>query len=378
MENAELILQQLRMVQVVGQVSDQNGAPLEGVNIRALGTEYEVQTNTNGEYDILTTTVKPGTAPVLDFSLEEFEKTRRRVEDALDPMTTLVQLDVQLKFESEEPEVAVTGQVLGPLDEAAVGVRVRLGSYSTKNSFSATTNKSGEFEFPGVETGSGYRLKVLPNQEYEGYESDVFALGPEDAYHEIQLESASYAKLSGKVTDLEGKPLRGFTLGLRGVGNSAQSPVTIETDGAGNFELENLRAGEIKLESRSRPLLRASNIVLAAGQDIQLDIPMDWGDGWILGRVVDSEGEAVSGAEIVVTWKDVFSDFVSDSRRDVRTDLEGYFTVSNLGAQGYILTVQAPGHQTTRIQHQMGSGAGEVLVQLPLNGTSGQSGSGGG
>ena len=364
MENTELILQQVRMVQVVGQVSDKHGDPLEGVSIRALGTEFEVWSDGNGEYDILTTPVKPGTAPVLDFSIEDYENARHRIEGALDPLITLVQLDVQLEFESDEPAVTVTGQVVGPLDEAAVGVRVQLGSYKSRKNLSATTNKSGEFEFPEVEVGSGYRLRVLPNTEYEGHESEVFALGPEGSHYEVRLESADYAQLSGTVTDLAGKPLGGFALRLRGVGNSAQPPVTVETDGSGQFRLENLRAGEIRLESRSRPLLSASNIVLTAGQDIQLNIPMDWGDDWILGRVVDSEGQAVSGADIVVTWEDVFPNFISNSRRDVRSDLEGYFSVSNLGAKAYTLTIEAPGHLSVRVEHHIGGDSQEVLVQL--------------
>lgn len=377
MQNAEIVLQRLRVIQVFGQVTDESGEPLPEVKIRTLGTQHKVQTDQNGDYDILTAPMKAGSSPVLDFSLQDYKETRRRVEAALDPETTEVRLDVLMEYESEEPEVALSGQVLGPLGEAVVDIRVRLGSVKSQKSYSATTDRSGMFDFSEVEVGDGYSLVVRPSDEYEGYESDRFSLGPVDDFREIVLEAAGYSNLSGTVTDLSGRALGGFTLSLRGVGNNAQPPVLVETDGSGYFELEKLRAGEIRLESRSRPQLRASNIVLKPGQDAQIDVPLDWGNDWIFGQVVNSEGQPLSGASVVVTWEDAFQGLVSKSRRDVRSDLEGYFTVSNLGADDYTLTVQAPGHQTTRIQHQLGEGANELQVLLPANGAAGGTGNGG-
>jgi len=376
MQNAEIILQRLRIIQVYGQVSDEFGEPLPKVNIRTLGTRHKVQTDENGEYDILTAPMKAGSSPVLDFSLQDFKETRRRVEAALDPATTEVRLDVQMASESEEPEVALSGQVLGPLGEAVVDVKVRLGSVKSQTNFSATTDRSGMFSFPEVEVGDGYNLVVKPSNDYEGYESDRFSLGPDDGFREIVLEAVDYSKLSGTVTDLTGRPLGGFTLSLRGVGNNAQSPVLVETDGSGYFELDKLRTGEIRLESRSRPMLRASNIVLKPGENAHIDVPLDWGGDWIFGQVVDSQGKPVSGASVVVTWQDVFQGLVSESRRDVRSDFEGYFTISNLGADDYTLTVQAPGHETTRIQHQLGGGSMEVQVLLPTIGAANRTGGG--
>jgi hypothetical protein len=233
------------------------------------------------------------------------------------------------------------------------------------------------FDFPGVEVGDGYSLRVLPSDNYEGYESEVFAMGPMDDFREIVLEAADYSDLSGTITDLAGRPLGGFTLRLRGVGNNAQPAVLLETDGSGHFQLEKLRAGEIRLESRSAPMLRATNIVLEPGQEAQIDIPLDWGNDWLLGQVVNPQGQPVSGASVVVTWEENFRNLVSESRRDVRSDLEGYFSVSNLGADVYTLTIQAPGHRTTRIQHQLGQDMQEIQVLLPTNGTAGGTGNGG-
>ena len=83
-----------------------------------------------------------------------------------------------------------------------------------------------------------------------------------------------------------------------------------------------------------------------------------------MGRVVDAQGNPVAGASIIVSWKEQLRDLVSESRRDLRSDQGGYFAASNLGAENYSLTVQAPGHQTYRGTHQLSGGAEELVIQL--------------
>lgn len=363
MANAELVLQRVSPIRVFGTVSDEQG-PLDAVTIRTLGTRINVQSDANGGYEIVTTPMRAGDPPVLEFKREGYQEIRRRVKAALNSDRAEVQLDVQMEADSNRPEVAVTGQVLGPIGEPVVGVRVGLRSSKLDRGYSARTDESGEFNIPTAEVGEGYRLNVMPTEDYEAYRSEVFSLGPQDEYFEIELDAAKFASLSGTVTDLYGKPLSGFQLWLRGIGTSAQSQLPVRTDGTGRFHLEQLRAGEVLLQTRSSPVLRASNIVLEAGEHRDVDIPLDWGTEWLLGRVVDAQGEPVSGASIVVSWKEQLHDLVSDSRRDLRSDLEGYFAVSNLGAENYTLIVQAPGYQTFRGTHRLSGDAEEFVVQL--------------
>jgi hypothetical protein len=368
MANAELIMQRFRTIRVYGKISDTHGLPLDDVTVRTLGMHFKEKSDGSGNYEILTAPMRAGSPPVLEFNREGFEETRRRIEAAVASEKDEVQLDVQMEADSDGPKVAVAGQVLGPLGEVVEGVRVGLKSFKSHKRYSARTNESGEFDIPEVEVGDGYTLSVRPTEDYEAYQSDFLSLGPQDAYHEIELEAAGLANLSGTVSNLYGKPLSGFTLSLRGIGTSAQPRVPVQTDASGRFRLERLRAGQVALESRSQPRLKASNIVLEAGQDKKVSIPLDWGDDWLLGRVVNAEGQAVSGASIVVSWKEQFRDVVSESRREVRSDLEGYFTVSNLGAEKYTVSVQAPGYRSIQVQHDLFGAAQELVVQLPLYG----------
>jgi len=363
MANAELVLQRVSPIRVFGTVSDEQG-PLDAVTIRTLGTRVNVQSDANGGYEIVTAPMRAGTAPVLEFKREGYQDVRRPVEVALNSEHEAVQLDVKMEADSDGLKVAVAGQVLGPIGEAVVGVSVRLKSFKSDRGYSARTDESGEFNIPLVEVGEGYRLNVMPSEDYEAYQSEFFSLGSQDAFFEIELDAAKFAGLSGTVTDLYGKPLGGFQLWLRGIGTSAQSPVAVRTDGAGRFRLEELRAGEVVLETRSSPMLRASNIVLQPGEHKDVDIPLDWGSEWLLGRVVDAQGEPVSGASINVSWEEQLHGLVSESRRELRSDLVGYFAASNLGAEYYTLTVRVPGYQTFRGTHQLSGGAEELVVQL--------------
>ena len=115
MANVELILQRVRPVRVFGTISDEQGAPLDTVTVRSLGTQSNIQSDANGGYEILTTPMRAGAAPVLEFTREGFQEVRRPVEAALDSDRSEVQLDVQMEADSKGPKVEVAGQVLGKI-----------------------------------------------------------------------------------------------------------------------------------------------------------------------------------------------------------------------------------------------------------------------
>ena len=368
MANAELILQRAQAVLVYGQVVDKFGKPLAEVKVRALGKRLSERSDSNGVYEILTTPVRAGQPPVLNFSLDGFKDNRHRIDTALRSETDQVQLDVQMEPESNAPKLALSGQILGPNNEPATGVQVKLGSFKSKKRYSTTSNESGEFDFQEVESGDGYRLGVAPTDDYAVFESDVFSLGVEDAFHDISLKSAKFSDLTATVTDLSGQPLRGFSLWVRGTGKSSQAPVLVQTDSSGRIELKQLRSGQIELKSRSQPWLKASGIVLSPGEHQHLDIPMDSGKNWLLGQVVDTQGQPVAGARVVLSWEKQFWEVTSGSSHEVMSDSEGFFAASNLGASVYTLMVEARGYISTRFQYRLDEGNQELQVLLTQNG----------
>ena len=372
--NAELVLQRIRSVRVYGLITDDVGNSLEGVQVRALGSKLQVHSDVSGRYEIQTAPSKAGQAPVLDFSMKEYQDSRQRVADALDSKFDEVRLDVELEWESKASKVAVSGQVSGPTGEPVEGVRVWLSS-SEFQAFERTRSDTlGEYLFNSVKVGDAYTLGVEPRGEYAAFKSGLFPVGPDDLDYDVQLEAAEFSDLWGTVTDLSGAPLSNFTLWARSMDMGRHPLMPVHTDGAGKFRLEQIPSGAIKLESRSQPWLEATGIVLRPGESRQVEVPLDWGQNWLLGQVVDDQGEPVSRAQVVLQWNQIYMDVSSKSRREVMSDQGGYFALSNLDAEDYTLTVRATGYESSRSQYRPGQSESEVRVTLPRIGSISQDG----
>ena len=370
--NAELVLQRIRSVTVYGIVSDETGNPLEGVRIQILGENALVRSDPTGAYSIQAGPSKAGQAPVIDFSLRDYRETRERVEGALNTETDEVQLNVKMERDSNASKVAVSGRVSGPTGEPVDGAGVWLSSSQLQTVESTRSSTSGEYRFNSIETGDAYVLGVDPVEGYTAFRSDPLSIGPGDFYYDVTLDAAGFSNLSGTVTDLNGSPLRNFTLWLRSIDVASHPSIPVQTDGAGGFRLENIPAGAIELETRSQPWLDVTGIVLAPGQSRHVNLPLDWGRNWLLGQVVDDKGEPVSRAQVILRWTQNYFDFRSESRREVMSDQQGYFALSNLDAQEYILTVQAAGYESFRVQYQPAISGPELLVTLPRRVSMGQ------
>ena len=363
--NAELVLQRIRSVIVYGNITDDVGNPLEGVQVRALGSKLKVLSNNSGDYEILTGPSKAGQPPVLDFSLEDYQDARQRVEGVLGSEALEVRLDVQLEWESNAPEVAVYGLVFGPGTEPVVGATVWLSSSEFNFYERIRSGSSGEYRFESVRVGDAYTIGVEPSgKEYTTFRSESLSVGPGDLNYDVKLEATGFADLSGTLTDLSGAPLGDFVLWARNTDVARQKPMRVQTDGSGQFRLEQVPSGSIKLESRSQPWLQVTGILLKPGDSRRVQIPLDWGRRWLLGQVLDEQGEPVSRAKVVLQWTESLADLRCQSRREVMSDQGGYFALSNLDADQYTVTVHATGFAPSRIEHRMGSSEEELHVIL--------------
>ena len=362
--NAELVLQRISSVRVHGIITDDVGNLLEGVRVRTLGSRLKALSDVYGEYEIQTGPSKAGQPPVLDFSLEGYRDARERVESALGSEATEVQLDVQLEWEPDTSKVAVYGLVFGPAGEPVGGAVVWLSSPKPDFYEKKGSRATGEYRFRDVKVGDAYTIGVERQDEYAAFKSELLSIGPGDLNFDIRLEAAGFSELSGTLTDLNGAPLGNFMLWARNTDVGRQKPMPVHTDGAGQFRLEQIPSGAIKLESRSQPWLEATGIVLKPGESRRVEVPLDWGRGWLLGQVVNDLGEPVSRAKVILQWTQAFMDVRSKSRREVMSDREGYFALSNLDADEYTVMVQATGYLSSRVQYRTGQSEQDLRVTL--------------
>ena len=374
MANAELVLQRIRPVRVYGLITDDVGNPLEGVQVRALGNNLQAHSDVSGAYEIQTSPSKAGQVPVLDFSMKDYQDSRQRVEGALDSEAAEVQLNVQLEWESKASKVTVSGQIIGPTGEPVDGAGVWLSSSEFQTYEKTRSDALGEYQFKSVKVGDAYTLGVEPPEEYTAFKSGSLSIGPGDFNFDVSLDAAEFSDLSGTVTDLDGAPLRDFSLWARSMDMGRHPLIPVHTDNAGQFRLERIPSGAIKLESRSQPWLKATGIVLKPGESRQVEVPLDWGQDWLLGQVVDDQGDPVARAQVILRWSRNYLDVSSESRREVMSDQGGFFALSNLDAQDYTLTVQASGYISSRVQFRRDQSEEEVRVTLQRRSATNQNG----
>lgn len=361
-QSADLHLQRKGSIAIYGQITDGKGQPITNALVRVLGTREQRRSDGAGAYEIKAELVRAGAQPILDFAHPEHRDARKRVTTHSADLFAPVRVDVVM--EAEQEKVPVMGWVTGPHGESVAAARVNLSSPQLGAFHSTVSDEQGEFSFQDIEIGPDYRVRVEPPSErYRRYVSDFFAVGPDGMVHEAVLQASDEAELSGLIVDLEGRALPDLTFWLRNTQVSAHRAIAIHPDRQGYFEPVHVPAGNIHLGTRSMPAFSASGILLSAGETREVLIPVDWGQEWLFGRVVDPAGEPVPRATVIAQWQQQFPDVRSTSRRQTQTDLGGYFNFANLGAPSYQLTVQAQGFTTSRTEVSP-QAHDEVTVQL--------------
>lgn len=344
--NAELQVQRIRAIRVHGQIVDENGIGLDSVQVRSLGGSHAPPSDDQGAYEITVEPIRAGKPLVVEFQRAGYRSRRERLDMAQIADNDQLLLNVELEPVNEW--VAVPGYVSGPHREPVSGVEVWLSSADPRDFQRTRTDESGEFRFDRVQTGEAWRLGVNPGSRYQKFVSETFAIAPGNAAFSVELEASGTGSLSGHLINPEGRSLGGFTLWLRSEDSASQKPIPVSSDARGNFEVQDVPAGRLRLETTSQPRLQAGGIELGPGEARYLEVPMDWGESWLFGQVVDPAGNPVPGARVTLQWQQQHYDVTSFSHRQAGTDLGGHFTFSNLAAKNYQVTVQAPGFQTVR------------------------------
>ena len=105
----------------------------------------------------------------------------------------------------------------------------------------------GEWSVPELPAG---RYKVRVNMGAATAETESVVRAGEDTTG-VKIELVPKISVRGAVTDLEGNPIAGMAVSIRGLGGSASTPVDDArrhvTDTSGRFELTNVPAGDVEV-----------------------------------------------------------------------------------------------------------------------------------
>jgi len=253
----------------------------------------------------------------------------------------------------------IAGTVRSRFDGAPIA-EARVEAYSSDRRQEATntftlTGEDGTFELDDVRQGS-YTLLVRA-QGFENKREPRVETGEVT----LDLELVPLPQVSGVVLDPAGRPLANYTVQLRQpLANTTQTVAVTDTrenvrrsaDGA--FTLACPRVGEFLVEA-THPRFAASfseRFSIEKGGSMSGVIVRMTGGGALTGRLVNTEGDPVSGAVV----KSHHTDYVDDpfwrslgdsypsaaARKDTRTNAEGEYSLEGLTPEAYQLTFTHP------------------------------------
>jgi protocatechuate 3,4-dioxygenase beta subunit len=360
-DSADIVLAESQKVRVYGTVTDPWGQPLARVQVVApVESAERTHTDEDGNYEIYLVAHEDKRYD-LSFLLQGYHAERPRLmgRDLADAQE--MRLDVQLEVLGEA--TVVSGTLKTVRGDPIAGERIQLSSPLLKTRYSAASDREGGFRIPNVEISSDYQLYVWPRGAYQDYSQTSLAATRGGLFLEIVLEPLASGRLAGRMVDADENPLPNFRLWLWSM-RARSRPLSVSADSHGYFVVEQAPEGALRFGTRSRPHLEISGISLAAGDDEEVVLVVDWGEHVLSGEVLDDRGSPLAGARVQLSWAHASGGIQSTSLRDAVTDNSGFFRFTQLGPGTHALNVSATGYRGVRERYEVGEYSGPVEVQL--------------
>ncbi len=322
---------------LLGRVLDPDGAPVRGAEVVAApvrgGKPVRTRSDARGAFAFGALAAGPW---YLDASAEGLvnpgPQDRRALRVVLDD-TSAVEVDLRLRRLA-----TVRGRVLLG-DQPVAGAVLRM-------EVAESTSLAGPlrgYELPGgvSDAGGNFELAVPPGKlrlvakargDREGA-SDELALGDGTTREGVVLQLGdgrrAGAELRGAVRGPAGQPLAAMVE----VYIEGGPPRAVKTETDGTFRLGALPAGTLRVRAAARGYgARETQVTLVEGEISQLEIVLGGGGG-LRGKVVDSGGQPVAGATVLLVKGSLRSQLVSEA--------DGTFQVDRPELLGEDATVQA-------------------------------------
>ena len=274
-------------LRVFGQVASGAGELLPGVSVAQFGSPgRRTRTDEEGRYELLVTAGDGSGLAGITFRAEGYLAERGDV--SASEGAGLAELRVDAKLEPVGQTAAVQGHLLDERYEPVAGEHVYLYSPRLRTHYQAVSSPDGTVVFPAVAARPDYPVRVSPHGPCKGYTKAALDLSADTSGLEIVLETLALGKLSGRMVDVTGAPVAGFSLRLI----SADAPARwreVRGDAEGYFQVDEVPEGEPDLQTASAPKLRIAGVWVDAQAEADVDLVLDWGTAALDGRVVDAK-----------------------------------------------------------------------------------------
>lgn len=351
-----------------GTVVDRDGKPAAGAKVWAAKSAFreprQIRDATADDHGSFSVEASPGPWAV---------RALRGREGSRAEWTTVPEDDDGKPVEPVTVTLGPPTNLKGRLLDAETGEPIREGLVSVNDARQVEVLPDGRFEAPGLEMADHTAYPICP-----GYESFplVFdtTLRP-DAELEVKLKKGG--SIIGRVLDPDGKPVPGAVVGASTSGSSFGPAVWLPCDPDGKFVLGNRALGKIAMVTAHAPGYQDNEhqevLVRDAEHPAELDLilvpgltepavsrggaaPAE-GSRTVSGKVV-AGGRPVAGA--IVRWGMIVG---SDPVPEVKTDVEGRFTLAAMPDATNVLSVFAKGFQP---RFPLVDGKGDQTMEIEL------------
>lgn len=350
LRNADIVLVGDRSVVVEGEVLGVAGERLAAVTVLPVVVgAASVQTDAFGAYR-LEVPLQPGLRSLsIRYQLAGFLDQTVAVDMSGRPGLGSLPLDV--KLQPVESWTSVAGVVTDAGGAPLAGRSVSLRKVGGQQSYRTTTDRRGRYSFDAVEAPVSYQLDVSGAPDHEDYRRRI-DVSTRAARFDVAVEPFEFGTVSGRLVNADGAPVTNFSLVVRNKASAAPNAV-VSSDAAGNFRVERAPAGELTVASQSSPSILVRGLRLAAGDELDLPLVIDWGEHELRGVVVDQNDNPVPASRVLLTWTRVENGVTATTTRRARSDAQGVFYFDNLGPGPHLLQVESPGRRPVKVTHDI-------------------------
>lgn len=342
-----------------GVVENEFGSPIEGVEVRPRGSTFVLATtDARGEFAY---TATPNTATVLYLSKPGFRLTTVSLRAPADPPEDGA-MRRMITMTASGDAYAVEGYVIAQERLPVGAVTALLQSHRIGTRYEVSVDEDGYYKFPAVEASDDYRLRIggAPNLRTI-LRGPLAITGPTTLAHSM-YEALRTANLELELQDTTGHPIANQDFEVV-IESNKRIRKTVTTGHDGMVRLFDVPEGRISLLTRSNPRLEVTGVGFSAKQDESLALTLVTGERELTGRVIDSNGAPVAGAEVEISGSERHGEATSRFAFRTVTDNQGEFRFDRLAQARHELRVRTNHHDSIIVD----VGPQESSIMLVLN-----------
>lgn len=300
--------------------------------------------------------------PTGDPASKPVARTKRQTDSAADASPRGQRSDPRSAAGPLPGRPVVWGTVRTASGDIVSGELIKLASKSAVASYEVVSDDQGEFLIQGVEPARDYALTVTPHGMYRQYRRHDLQIAGGETFLDIVLEALRTGLLRGQVLNIGGRPVTDYPLVIHSLSKDL-GRIATTTDSVGRFEVEAFPAGPFKVASQQNAL-RVEGLTFDPERKEPLTIVVDAGPHTLSGRVLDPDGQAASGATVLLSWSRRHSEAQSIAKRFALTGPGGTFAISGLGPGVHKLKISHGFRH--RLQRGVMVGPGQTELTLYL------------